>query len=215
MFQYLLFDLDGTLTDPYEGITRSFQYALQSFGVEEEQENLKRVIGPPLIDAFMEFYGFPREKGELAVAKYRERFSTVGLFENQVYPGIPEMLSALKDAGKTICLATAKPEVFAKRILEKFDLAKYFDIVVGAELDGTRNYKKEVIAEVLSQLDNPPLDKVLMIGDRRQDIDGARACGISVLGVRFGYAEPMELEDAGCEIYAETVTEMREYLLSH
>lgn len=215
MFRYLLFDLDGTLTDPYEGITRCFQYALASFGVEEKQENLKKVIGPPLIDAFMEFYGFSREKGELAVAKYRERFSTVGLFENQVYPGIPEVLSALQREGKTICLATAKPEVFAKRILEKFDLAKYFTVVVGAELDGTRNYKAEVIDEVLNQLNHPPLDQVLMIGDRKQDVEGAKKCGIAALGLRFGYAEPMELENAGCTLFAETVEEMGAYLLSH
>ncbi len=215
MFQYLLFDLDGTLTDPYEGITRSFQYALDAYGIQEEQENLKRVIGPPLIDAFMEFYGFSREKGEEAVAKYRERFSRVGLFENEVYSGIPELLARLKDAGKILCLATAKPEVFAKRILEKFDLAQYFTVVVGAELDGTRNYKDEVIAEVLKQLDSPPLEEVLMIGDRKQDIVGAKACGVSVLGVRFGYAEPMELEDAGCTCYAETVEELERYLLTH
>ncbi len=215
MFEYLLFDLDGTLTDPYEGITRCFQYALKAFGVEEKQENLKKVIGPPLIDAFMEFYGFPREKGELAVAKYRERFSTVGLFENEVYPGIPELLSNLQKAGKTICLATAKPEVFAKRILEKFDLSQYFSVVVGAELNGARNYKKDVIAEVLRQLDNPPLETVLMIGDRKQDIEGAKVCHVASLGVRFGYAEPGELEEAGCTRYAGTVAELQEYLLSH
>ncbi len=215
MFQYLLFDLDGTLTDPYEGITRCFQYALKAFGIEEKQENLKRVIGPPLIDAFMEFYGFPREKGELAVAKYRERFSAVGLFENEVYPGIPEMLSKLQKAGKTICLATAKPEVFAKRILEKFDLSQYFSVVVGAELNGKRNYKKDVIAEVLHQLGNPPFEQVLMIGDRKQDIEGARDCKVASLGVRFGYAEIGELEGAGCLRYAETVAELQEYLLSH
>lgn len=215
MFEYLLFDLDGTLTDPYEGITRCFQYALASFGVEEKQENLKRVIGPPLMDAFMEFYGFSKEEAALGVEKYRERFSAVGLFENQVYEGIPEMLDSLQKAGKTLCLATSKPEVFAKRILEKFDLAKYFSVAVGAELDGTRNYKKDVIAEVLNQLGNPPLDKVLMIGDRKQDIEGAKACNMAALGVRFGYAEPGELENAGCQTYADTVEELTAYLLTH
>ncbi len=215
MYQYLLFDLDGTLTDPYEGITKCFQVALSAFGVEESQENLKKVIGPPLIDAFMEFYGFSREQGELAVAKYRERFSRVGLFENQVYEGIPETLEALQKTGKTLCLATAKPEVFAKRILEKFELDKYFPVVVGAELDGTRNYKHEVIAEVLRKLGNPPSKEVLMIGDRKQDVEGAKACGIDVLGLRFGYAEPGELESAGCQVYAETVEEMKKYLLEH
>ena len=213
MYQYLLFDLDGTLTDPYEGITKSFQYALASFGIEEKQEDLTWVIGPPLIDAFMGYYGFSKEQGEAAVAKYRERFSVTGLYENQVYPGILELLEKLQKAGKTICLATAKPEIFAKRILEKFGLAPYFSVVVGAELDGTRNYKKDVIAEVLLQLGNPPLEKVLMIGDRKQDIDGAKACGIKSMGVRFGYAEPGELENAGADYAVNTVAELTGFLL--
>ncbi len=214
MYRYLLFDLDGTLTDPFEGITKSFQYALSAFGIEEKQENLTWVIGPPLIDAFMGHYGFSKEKGEAAVAKYRERFSVTGLFENRVYDGIIEMLDALKKEGKTICLATAKPEVYAKRILEEFGLAPYFSVVVGAELDGTRNYKKDVIAEVLRQLGNPSSERVLMIGDRKQDVEGAKACGIKSLGVRFGYAKPGELESAGADFYAETVEELKEFLLT-
>ncbi len=213
MYQYLLFDLDGTLTDPYEGITKSFQYALHAFGIEEDLKNLNPVIGPPLIDSFMNFYGFSKEEAELGVAKYRERFAVTGIHENTIYPGIPELLEGLKNHGYTLCLATSKPEIFAKQILENFDIAKCFSVVVGAELDGTRNYKKDVITEVLKQLGNPPLDKVLMIGDRRQDVDGAKACNIASMGVRFGYAEPGELEDAGADYFADTVEELKCFLL--
>ncbi len=213
MYQYLLFDLDGTLTDPYEGITKSFQYALHAFGIEEDLKNLNPVIGPPLIDSFMNFYGFSKEEAELGVAKYRERFAVTGIHENTIYPGIPELLEDLKNHGYTLCLATSKPEIFAKQILENFDIAKHFSVVVGAELDGTRNYKKDVITEVLKQLGNPPLDKVLMIGDRKQDVDGAKACNIASMGVRFGYAEPGELESAGADYFSDTVEELRTFLL--
>lgn len=212
MYQNLLFDLDGTMTDPKEGITKSFQYALQAFGVEEELNRLNRVIGPPLIDSFRDFYGFSEEQAKAAVEKYRERFSKVGIFENARYPGVIEMLRALKDKGRTVCLATSKPIVFARQILEAYDMAPYFDITVGSELDGRRNYKNEVIDEVLRQLKHPPLDTVLMIGDRKQDILGAKQCGIAALGVRFGYAEPGELETAGADYLVDTVAQLREFL---
>ncbi len=213
MYQNLLFDLDGTLTDPKEGITKSFQYALSFFGIEERLENLNRVIGPPLMDSFQEFYGFSKEQSACAVEKYRERFAVTGIHENAVYPGVLEMLDALQKQGKTLCLATAKPIVFARQILDTFDMAKYFSVVVGSELDGTRNYKKDIIAEVLSQLQNPPLASVLMIGDRRQDIEGAKQCAVDALGVRFGYAEPGELEEAGPKYYAASVEELKTFLL--
>jgi len=213
VYQYLLFDLDGTLTDPKEGICKSFQYALQKFGIQEREENLLKVIGPPLIDSFREFYGMNEEDGQKAVAYYRERFSVTGLYENQVYEGIPQMLSALKNAGKILCLATCKPEVYARRILEHFHLSEYFTVIVGAELDGTRNYKDEVICEVLRQLNHPPKEAVLMIGDRKQDIAGAKQCGIACLGVRFGYAEEGELEKAGAALYADSVEDMKRILV--
>ncbi|MBR5153044.1 MAG: HAD-IA family hydrolase [Clostridia bacterium] len=210
MYQYLLFDLDGTLTDPKEGICKSFCYALEGFGIQEKEENLLKVIGPPLIDSFQEFYGMSKDDGQKAVERYRERFSVKGWRENRVYEGIPELLEELHRQGKTLCLATCKPEVFAKKILDLFSLTKYFSVMVGAELDGTRNYKNEVIEEVLRQLGNPPKESVLMIGDRKQDIEGARACGIPCMGVRFGCAEEGELEGAGgADLYAETVEEMK------
>lgn len=214
MYQYLLFDLDGTLTDPKEGITKSFQYALRAFGVEESLEKLNRVIGPPLIDSFRDFYGFPTEKAKLAVDKYRERFAKIGIHENAVYPGISGLLKELKERGRVLCLATSKPIVFARRILEDFGLSDYFDVTVGSELDGTRNYKNEVIREVFRQLGPIDARRALMIGDRRQDIEGAKLCGIASLGVRFGYAEPGELENAGADYLVSTVEELRTFLLN-
>ncbi len=214
MYQYLLFDLDGTLTDPKEGITKSFQYALDAFGVQEDLENLNPVIGPPLIDSFMELYGFDRERGLMAVEKYRERFATIGIHENAIYPGVIALLQKLKQAGKTIALATSKPTVFAKQILEEFGIDTYFDIIVGSEMDGTRNYKDEVISEVLEQLGHPDKTEVLMIGDRKQDIQGAKACGIASMGVGFGYAEPGELEEAGADYLTATMEELTTFLLA-
>ena len=215
MYDILLFDLDGTLTDPKEGITKSFQYALRCCGIEEELDNLNRVVGPPLIDSFQEFYGFDRERGLFAVEKYRERFASVGIHENALYPGTADMLRALKAAGRTVALATSKPIVFASQILDEFGIAEYFDVAVGSELDGTRNYKIEVIREVFRLLHFPDKARCLMIGDRKQDILGAKEFGIASVGVRFGYAEPGELEEAGAGFLVDSMEELREFLLTH
>ena len=153
MKKYVLFDLDGTLTDPMVGITTCVQYALAAAGIEEpDLQKLTPFIGPPLKQSFMEFYGFPDEKAEQAVEKYRERFKDVGIFENEVYEGIPELLSSLKKEGMLLSVASSKPEVFVKRILTHFSIDSYFDAVVGSELDGRRTDKKEVVAEALKRL---------------------------------------------------------------
>ncbi len=215
-FRYLLFDLDGTLTNPKEGITKSVQYALASFGVEEpDLDRLTCFIGPPLVDSFMEFYGFDREKARQAQAKYRERFAEKGIFENQVLPGIPEMLSRLKQAGKVLALATSKPEVFACKLLERYGLAEYFTQTVGSGLDGSLGTKAEVIEEALRRLElsNGDREQARMIGDRKHDIAGAKACGLASVGVRFGYAEEGELEAAGADFIAGTVEELEAFLL--
>lgn len=215
MFDLILFDLDGTLTDPKEGITNCVKYALQSFGIHEEDMNkLLLFIGPPLYDSFRELYGFSHDDANRAVEKYRERFSTIGLFENAVLDGANEMLKSLKNGKKTLALATSKPHVFAKRIIEKFAMAEYFDYVVGAELDGTRNYKDEVIKEVLAQAGQKDLSKVIMVGDRKQDIIGAKKCGIASIGVRCGYAEENELENAGADYIFENLYEVTDFLLN-
>ena len=215
MITCLLFDLDGTLTNPQEGITNCVQHALRAFGIEEpDLEKLIPFIGPPLIQSFMEFYNMSEEDARKAVAVYRERFSTVGLFENFPYPGIADMLAELKAQGKILAVASSKPTVYVRRILEKFELAPYFNVIEGSNLDGTRVDKKDVIAEVLSQLDNPSADDLLMIGDRKFDVIGARETGFGCVGVRFGFAAPDELEQSGAVYIADTVQDLHRYLIN-
>lgn len=223
-FQYLLFDLDGTLTDPKLGITGCVQYALRRFGIEEpDLDKLEPFIGPPLADSFQEFYGFDEEKAAEAIVRYRERFSTIGLLENEIYPGIKEMLAHLKQAGKTLAVASSKPTVFVKKILQHFEIEQYFDIIVGSELDGTRARKEEVVEEALRQLyqifgdvqkrsDKKDNDRIVMIGDRKFDIQGAKLFNLVSVGVTFGYALPGELEEAGADYIVDTVTELEELL---
>ena len=216
MFRYILFDLDGTLTDPKEGITRSVQYALRHFGIDEpDLDNLTRFIGPPLVDAFCEFYGFTRAQGEEALQKYRERFADVGIFENMPYEGIHRLLERLNAAGCRLALATSKPEVYACRILAKFDLAKYFTVAVGSTLEGARNAKADVIREVFRrlELDEAGQRQCIMVGDRKHDIEGAAACGIPCCAVRFGYAAPGELEAAAPWAIAEDMAMLESLLL--
>lgn len=217
MYKYILFDLDGTLTNPKEGITKCVQYALKYFNIDEPNlDNLTKFIGPPLHESFERFYNFSKEDAKLAVEKYRERFSTIGLFENGVYDGIKELLEALKKDGRILAVATSKPEVFSLRILEKYNLKDYFDVICGSELDGRRTVKAEVIEEVFNRLSLKDDEKssVVMIGDREHDILGAKACKISSIGVKFGYSEENELENAGADFIVETVEDLKNLLLS-
>ena len=207
MIKYLLFDLDGTITDPKEGITKCVQYALSKFDIEEECDNLLSFIGPPLTDSFMDFYGFDKQKAELAIKYYRERYAKIGLFENSAIDGIHEVLEKLKEYGYTLAVATSKPTCFAISICEKYDFSKYFDIIMGSELDGTRTKKSEIIYEVLKQLNAKP-EEVVMIGDRKYDIIGAKEVGTASIGVRFGYAEDGELEKAGADFIVGTPNEL-------
>ena len=239
MLKKILFDLDGTLTNPKTGITKSVQYALAHFGIEEEADNLTQFIGPPLIDSFMNFYGFSLEQAREGVTVYREYFAPKGIFENDVYPGVPEMLSALKEKGAILAVASSKPELFVEQILEHFDLAKYFDVVVGSLLNETRTSKEEVLEEALRQLgvmstdnlrqvgytkkdndivatmeDDDKKATIAMVGDRKFDIIGAKAHGLTAVGVSFGFAEPGELEAEEPDFIAETVEQLKDYLLS-
>ncbi len=212
-YKYIFFDLDGTLTDPQEGITNCVKYALESFGIDETNySNLMRFIGPPLVYSFSEYYGFDEEKSLKAVAKYRERFSTVGLFENKVYDGIYDILQKLTDSGHVLALATSKPKVFADRIMAKYRLRPYFKVICGSELDGTRNDKNEVIEYAIEQL-GCDREKVIMVGDRKHDIIGAKKCNVASCGVRFGYAEEGELEEAGADFIADTLDDLLPILM--
>lgn len=219
MFQYILFDLDGTLTDPKEGITRSVQYALHALGIEEPSlDKLEPFIGPPLADSFREFYGLNEEQIETAIAKYRECFNARGIYENKIYPGIAAMLASLKENGKKLSIASSKPTRFVERILDYFEIKTYFDVIIGSNMDGTRSRKEEVVEEALRQLvptGMTPAEKktaVAMVGDRRFDIEGAKEHGITSVGVSFGYAPEGELEQAGADFIVNTVDALLEEL---
>lgn len=195
----LLFDLDGTLTDSQEGITRCVAYALETVcGIRvADRSTLTAYIGPPLVDGFMANHGLDRETAVRCTAAYRERYRDTGLFENAVYPGIPEALTALRDTGYELAVATSKPEVFTDRILAHFDLTDYFTVVSGASMDGTVSTKAQVVAQTLRRLGDPAPETVLMIGDRSHDVLGAAACGVRTLGVLYGFGSRAELTEAG------------------
>ena len=216
-YNYLLFDLDGTLTEPKEGITRCVQYALEAMGIHEpDREKLVPFIGPPLKEMFMSTYQMDEKTAERAIEKYRERFREKGIFENGVYPGIPEALSRLKEAGKIMAVASSKPQPFVERILEHYGLDRFFQVVVGSELNGRRTDKQEVIQEVFRRfgLEEKDRRQALMIGDRRYDVEGAKKMGVDCLGVTFGYAADGELEEAGADLIVDSAQEMARVILS-
>ena len=214
MLKYVLFDLDGTLTDSGPGIINSVRYALRHYGIADRTDTeLRRFVGPPLIESFMRFCGFSEEKASEAVSVYREYFSDNGLFENAVYNGIPECLQTLKDAGLKLAVATSKPEVFCRRILEHFDLEKYFDVIKGIPLDDEHMTKAQVIAEALEDLNVGDKSEAIMVGDRDYDIIGARENGIECVGVLYGYGPKEELESAGAIYICATPEDLAEALL--
>ena len=212
MYDYLLFDLDGTLTNPGEGITNSVAYALKKWGIEvEDKKELYTFIGPPLSESFAKYYGFSEDDSLKCVEYYREYFGVTGIFENTVYPGIHELLSSLKKSGKILVLATSKPQQYAERILEHFDLDKYFDYVSGASMDESRNKKGDVIRYALENFDID-VKKAVMIGDRKHDILGAIENSLPSIGVLYGYGDREELEFAGADYIAENVNDIAKYV---
>ncbi len=212
--KYLLFDLDGTLTDPKEGITKSVQYALKAYGIiEEDLDKLCPFIGPPLKDSYMEFYGFNEKDAQDGVYKYREYFSVKGWMENKEYPGIDRMLDALKKSGKHLMVATSKPELFAVKILKHFGMDHYFDFIGGADMEETRVRKADVIRYVLEKNGIEHLEDVIMIGDRKHDVQGAKEAGVECIGVLYGYGDREELESAGADYIAESVEKLSAMLL--
>lgn len=212
-YDWLLFDLDGTLTDPFEGITRSVEYALNAFGIEvEDRRVLAPFIGPPLVESLTERYGFTMEDAVAAVAKYREYFAVKGLYENELFEGIPELLSDCRKAGYKISMATSKPTHYARIIAEHFDIARYFDAIHGSSLDGTRITKSSVVAEAVAEEHLDP-SRALMIGDRRHDVEGAGEHGIRTIGVLYGYGSREEHEAAGAAYIVNDLDELRELLI--
>lgn len=196
-YDVVLFDLDGTLTDSKIGITKSVQYALSKFNIREDNlDNLESFIGPPLSESFQKNYGFEPSQAQRAVDFYREYFSTSGMYENAVYPGIPDLLADLKSKSKELIVATSKPTVFANQILDIFNLCQYFTAVVGSQLDGTRTSKTEIIAHVLSSLGKSKENSAVMVGDREHDVIGAQGNAIDSIAVTYGYGSLLELQRA-------------------
>lgn len=213
-YQYLLFDLDGTLTDPGIGITNSVMYALKKFNISvNDRACLYKFIGPPLIDSFMEFYNFSREKAEQALVYYREYFMDKGIFENQPYEDIVHVLEKLKAEQKTLIVATSKPTMMAEKILEHFELSQYFSLVVGSNMDNTRTTKAEVIQYILENCNITDLSQVVMIGDRKHDIIGAKTCGLDSIGVLYGYGDQEEHRRAGATYIAKSPNDILPYVL--
>ena len=212
-YENILFDLDGTLTDPGLGITNSVMHALRKFGIHESnREKLYPFIGPPLLDSFMTFYGMTREQAEEAIAGFREYFSVQGILENEPYPGIHETLARLKERGRRLVVATSKPEPFALRILDHFGLRQYFTLVAGSTMDESRVRKGDVIHYALSRLPGAVPENTVMVGDRKHDVLGAKENGLACVGVLFGYGGRQELEEAGAAAIAGTMAELEAIL---
>ncbi len=213
MYKYVFFDLDGTLTDPGIGITNSVMHALKKYNIEvDDRSQLYPFIGPPLIDSFKKYFDFSDQQAREAVDYYREYFSVTGLFENAVYDGVAQMLGDLQARGKRLIVATSKPDVFSVKILEHFDLLKYFEFVAGATIDEKRTHKDEVIEYALRQCGIEDTSEVIMVGDREYDVLGAAKFGIDTIGVLYGYGDFEELKEAGARYIVETPMELLEYI---
>ncbi|TQR19636.1 HAD family hydrolase [Psychrobacillus vulpis] len=214
-YKVILFDLDGTLSDPKVGITKSVQYALGKMGMAEPNlESLNCFIGPPLQVSFEEYYDFDKEQTKKAIQYYRQRFKEKGMFENDVYEGIPLLLNSLKKLSYKLVVATSKPTVFAKEILEYFHIENYFELVIGSNLDGTRSAKTEIIQYILDTYEEYEKEDFIMIGDRKHDIIGANNTGIDSIGVTYGYGSMEELQDANATWIVKNVDELKNLLIT-
>ena len=212
-YAVVFFDLDGTLTNSGEGITKSVRYALAKFGIEAELDDLRGFIGPPLHHSFASQFGFDSDQAMQAVTYYREYFAEQGLYENRVFDGVPELLGDLRAAGATQLVVTSKPAVYAERIVEHFDLRRHFAHVVGSELDLSNTDKPTLVRLALDQVPAGIEGPVVMVGDREHDIFGAKANDIDSVGVVFGAGSREELEGAEATHVVDTVASLRRLLL--
>ena len=209
-YQNVLFDLDGTLTDPREGITRSIQYGLSKMGIDEpDLTQLEHFIGPPLLQAFMATYGFDEAKAWEAMGFYRERFAVTGLYENEVFEGVTPLLETLVAQGRQLFIATSKPQVYAREIARHFDFARHFKVIYGSELDGTRTNKVELIRHLMAEQGLNPAH-TLMIGDRKHDLIGARDNGLDAAAVGYGFGSFEELNSFAPKYHFQTLTELHQ-----
>jgi len=214
MINTVLFDLDGTLTDSRLGITRSAAYALEDFGIKiNNLDELNGFVGPPIRWSFKEFTGFDDAKVEKIVEKFRERYFVTGVYENEMYPGIDTVLQELKNAGKTLMVATAKVTSLADMVLSHFNIAQYFDYVSGSEMDGTRSEKGEIIKYAMEQNNITDVSGCIMIGDRKHDIIGAKSVNMKSIGILYGYGSKEELTKAGADYIINTVNELPAFIL--
>ena len=211
MYKNILFDFDGTVFDTVEGITKSAQYALKKQGIEAGLDELRCFAGPPLVDKFMEVYGFDRETAEQATRDFKERYVPIGVHECRVFPGIKSLLEALREKGFQVGLATSKPQVLAEQLLAQEDMTELFMAICGSSSDGNNSAKWQVLKRAMEELGAKPEDTVL-VGDTKYDVEGARLCGVPCIGVAYGYAAPGELEQAGAIAIAENMDELLEIL---
>ncbi len=211
MYKNILFDFDGTVFDTVEGITKSAQYALKKQGIEAELSQLRCFAGPPLVDKFMEVYGFDRERAEQATRDFKERYVPIGIHECRVFPGIKELLLALRKLGARVGIATSKPQVLAEQLLAQEDMTGLFQVIRGSGSDGNNSAKWQVLKQAMEELGAEPEDTVL-VGDTKYDVEGAKLCGVPCIGVAYGYAAPGELEQAGAIAIAENMDELLEIL---
>lgn len=214
MYEIILFDLDGTITDSGLGITNSVAYALKKMNIEiGNRSTLYKFIGPPLRESFMQLYNVPEDHIKTAIAFYREYYQDKGMFENKVYEGIEELLKALKTSNKKLVVATSKPELFATKILKYFNLTQYFDAICGANMDETRIKKDEVIQYAIETVGATDTSRILMVGDREHDVLGAKKHKIDVAGVLFGFGSRDELKEAGATYIVKDVSELKKICL--
>lgn len=211
--KYILFDLDGTITDPKEGITKSVAYSLRKFGIEvEDLDTLCPFIGPPLNESYEQFYGFSHEKAMKAVGEYRVYYRDKGIFECKLYEGIDKLLKHLHEEGKTVVLATSKPQEFALQLLEHFNILQYFDVIAGSEMNGGRVQKADVIKYAMEQIEGFSAKDAVMIGDRKFDYLGSSKFNIPCILIGYGYGEMKELEECNPFAIKKTVLELEKFL---
>lgn len=214
-YNFVLFDLDGTLVDTGRGITNSVMYSLKKFGIDvQDRTSLYKFVGPPLHKSYEEFYGFSPNKAMLAVEYYREYYRDKGIFEVDLYNGIVELLEILKNNGLNIAVATSKPKVFAVKLLKYVGIYDYFDAVIGAELDGSRTDKSEIISYALTQCKIYDKSKIIMIGDRKFDMIGANTNSIESIGVVYGYGSKDELQKSNATYIAESPKDIEKILIN-
>lgn len=213
-YDYIFFDLDGTLSDSAPGIVNAVVYALEKMGTPVgDRTRLKKFVGPPLFDSFRDIIGYSQEETDRAVKYFREYYRSRGIFENTMYPGIDTLLQKLRAAGQTPVVATSKPEDFARQILERYGIAQYFACICGSTMDETRTKKAEVVAYALETCGSPDPSRVVMVGDRLHDVQGAKQNGVACIGVLYGYGSRGELETAGAAAIAADVSALADLLV--